>query len=700
MLFQGHRMTLYWFALLTIFFLSIVGLLTAKLWQLKFRLIERERESAPFRVLWKNFPGIVVEISVDGTILNATSGCEIYGDTQFLLGKRIEDLLEVDTAKIFNDCLAQVKKTGERVDYQLHVRRQSGEKTLFHNQLVPLYGHELSQQRESDRASSFLVISSDITELERVQSELRSQKDIAEMASAAKGRFLANMTHEIRTPLNGMLGMLTMLESTDLNNQQRSFLSTLQQASDHLLAIVNDVLDLSKIESGHLELRVDQFDLPELAHRVVGIVHSRAAEKRIALQLFIEDDVPQEVISDPLRLSQILINFLTNAIKFTNNGHVILRISSKVQEEVTRIHFAVEDTGIGIDSVRAKKLFEEYSMAHGQLSVSNGGTGLGLNICKRLVEAMEGHIGVTSTPEVGSCFWFDLPMSVASLSNNLNEELPTLYPERTLWVADSFAVNRTFVVSLARKLGMSVKSFDRLRDLLGALEQEGPDVLVMSRRFFMAPDMQMKLNLVDSKTRLAVSCDEALSDGWQAPEKIVHASWAWPVDHRRLLSVFEQLLNDVDLPATPIMPNNIAQVRASQKNGLEGGALQLNVLLVEDNLVNQRVVEQILKKQGCNVSTLSSGELVQEYLLTHSTPDVILMDRHMPGMSGLEATQRVRADARWQHLPIIALSADALSEQREEFLKAGASEYLTKPVQPDDLRRALCQVKTEHRHAG
>lgn len=681
-------MTLFWFALLIIALLSLVGALAVKLWQLRLQLAEYKKNEEPFNVLWDNFPGIVVEIRDDSTILNATSGNDVYGVDSSLIGKRVDDLLRAEAASTFTSSFERVKKTGERVDYQLRIERLNAADIIFHNQVVPVY--------KEGNEPTYLIISSDITELEKAQVELRGQKEIAELASDAKGRFLANMTHEIRTPLNGMLGMLAMLESTELNNQQRSFLTTLQQASDHLLAIVNDVLDLSKIESGKLELSEDQFDLPGLAHRVVGIVHSKAAEKRIALQLFIEDNVPQEVIGDPLRLSQILINLLTNAIKFTGQGHVILRVSCKEQGSMPRLHFNIEDTGVGIDAERAKSLFDEYSMAHGSLSVRNGGTGLGLNICKRLTEAMEGSIGVLSSPEVGSCFWVEIPLNIASIRRNFNDVDVTQYQQRTLWVADSFAVNRTLVIGIARKLGLSVRGFDRLRDMLAAMDTGTPDLLVMSRRFFMAPDMQVNLGRLDYSTRVAVSCDEKLSDGWQAPDGVVHACWAWPVDQRLLMSIFTQLLNDTAAPLVPLTTTDMGKKHTTPKYK----PLGLSVLLVEDNLVNQRVVELMLKKQGCEVATVGTGEQALDYMQNQPQPDVILMDRHMPGMGGLEATRLIRSDARWQSLPIIALSADALPEQQAQFLEAGASEYLMKPVQPEGLRRALLELTPAHRHAG
>lgn len=302
-----------------------------------------------------------------------------------------------------------------------------------------------------------------------------------------------------------------------------------------------------------------------------------------------------------------------------------------------------------------------------------------------------------SSPEEGSCFWFDIPLTIAGVRRNFSDIDVEQYRQKILWVADSFAVNRTLVIAVARKLGMSVRGFDRLRDMLSALKDDKPDLLVMSRRFFMAPDMQINLDLMDAQIRIAVSCDENLSDGWQAPADVVHASWAWPVDQRQLISLFSTLLNDTDVLPASLMYGDLEQPRFGQNFT----PLNLKILLVEDNLVNQKVVELMLKKQGCEVDVVSNGELALEYMnSTLDVPDVILMDRHMPGMGGIEATRALRADRRWQALPIIALSADAMSAQREEFLAAGATEYIAKPVQPEDLRHVLVSLKTERRHAG
>ncbi|MEK9765724.1 MAG: histidine kinase dimerization/phospho-acceptor domain-containing protein [Thalassolituus sp.] len=363
----------YWlYAAVTLLIAVIIALLS-KLAQQRDELYEAQQESRRSRLLWDRYPGVVVEIRPDGTVIRISSA-DISGLNEAANGRRVQDLLSGQSRSVFQASLAQALETFAPVQYELTAKGSGGQELWFRNELIPVLinGH----------LKSLLIVASDITDLHLIQSELTRQKEMAERQSEVKSRFLANMSHEIRTPLNGMLGVMALLEATPLTPRQRSHFDTLQQGADHLLAIVNDVLDLSRIESGNLVLTHESFDLSELLHRVAAIVHAKASEKRLALQLFIDDDVPEYVRGDPLRLSQILLNLLNNAVKFTDRGHVILRVVVPSADRDT-LRFSVEDTGIGIEAAKAQHLFGEYALAHGDVSEALGGTGLGFMDCRQ-----------------------------------------------------------------------------------------------------------------------------------------------------------------------------------------------------------------------------------------------------------------------------------------------------------------------------
>ena len=666
-------MSWYWLTVIAVIFLVVCGVLAAVAIQLRQELEDKLADYDRLRTLWDNFPGVVTEIRPDGTITHISVSILTGAEPGAIQGTNVRDYLDDESYALFAAARDALLSTGAPQTYDIKVQRHSGATLLLTNRLLPII--------RDGRLTSMMILSLDRSEVIKVETELMSQKDMAEGASAAKSRFLASMSHEIRNPLNSMLGMLTLLGATRLESRQRHYLTTLQQAADHLLGIVNDVLDLSRIEAGKLELNTDDFDLPDLAQHVASMMHHQASEKRLALQLFISDDVPVNVRGDALRVRQILMNLLSNAVKFTTTGHVILRLASSQ----TGVRFTVEDTGVGIEPERARNLFEEYSTVHGKLSLDQGGTGLGLNICKRLTEAMGGYIGVLSTPGIGSCFWVDLPLNQIS-GGLFRDAMPQEFHQRTLWVADSFAVNRTLVVSVARRLGLSVRGFDRLRDLLAALESEAPDILVMSRRFYMAPDTQHRSSLLDQKgMRVAVSCDETFSEDWKAPQSVSEC-WSWPVDQRELSAILSRMLGE---PGS----DKPADQSTDQASGMPDipEALNLRVLLVEDDKVNRTIADHMLRKLGCKVVMAINGEAALEKLASGETVDIVLMDRHMPGMGGLEATRQIHAQAGCEQLPVLALSADVMPEQQAEFMAAGAAGYISKPLRPEELRATLAR---------
>lgn len=561
------------------------------------------------------------------------------------------------------------------------------------NQLVPIV--------RATRLASLLVISRDITEVSNAQSVLKQQKKFAEDTSTAKSRFLASMSHEIRTPMNGLLGMVSLLEGTEMTSEQQGYLRTISHSSEHLLAIVNDVLDLSKIEANKLTLNVAPFDLNDMALRVIEIVSPKAREKSLAIQLFFEDGVPSHVVGDPTRIRQVLMNLLTNAIKFTDEGHVLLRVVlvRQIDNDAT-LRFSVEDSGIGIPADKAMLLFEEYSFAHGAISANQGGTGLGLNICQRLANLMGGNIGVVSSPGIGSCFWMDITLSVAAIEveNTAKSRLLIGNNAYDIWVADALAINRALVVSVVRKLGFSVRQFENIESLQAELQHHHPHVLILSSALYRKADFGSVRDAVRGQGgRVAVTADNGFFEGSDRfSQHGVDASWEWPIGQEELKRILLRLL-DKTRPVADVITRFNHEENES-KLSLKG----INVLLAEDNPVNQKVVTQILRHLGCEVAVVAHGGEALLYL-EHTRPDIILMDCHMPVMDGVEATAAIRANPEIRDIPIIALSADAMEEQRQLCEDVGMDGYLTKPVRLHDMKQALqafSQPLTKHFRKG
>jgi len=768
---------------------AVIAVLVAKMRFQHLLLKETTMQQASVAVLANHAPSLTLHVRADLTVLNVYGRLDVLvspaqGDslttwlTQIHIQSHTQSVesgtsdhhtniqphtqaaerLNALVRRVLGDAASEVdRETASEIESEIEreIKSTQEKSTTAQVELIEIASSrqmpscviEVRATQHPDDQGSLIITLTDITQAHNERLRLQNALQRAESVSGAKGRFLASVSHEIRTPLNAMQGMLTLLSDSSLNPRQRSQLNTLQQSADHMLAIVNDVLDLSKIESGRLTLHQERIDLHALAQRVVGMVQARAAEKRLPLQVFIEDTLPVWGQGDPLRITQILINLLNNAIKFTEQGHVTLSLSASAKG----VCFKVEDTGIGIPESMAQCLFEEYQCGDEDDLRRMGGTGLGLNICRRLTQAMGGQIGVTSQTGQGSVFWVELPLLMADAEEAVNKaadkaldrsdmtgnglNIDTDKPGKrvaqhssddspgrghALWVADSYAVNRTLVISLAERLGLETRSFDRLRDLNRALESGVPALLVMSRRFFDAPDM------VDNRTRLLeradvtvlVSCDESNADGWQAPPEVGY-SWAWPVDHRALTETFRRLLmiqqSRATLSSVPLTqvrqegshlsdaPESATGHQAGHQATTSGISTcesndtepTPNVMLVEDNPVNRKVLQKLLESYGCHVTALDDGAAVMGALEVQY-PDLIIMDRYMPILDGITVTRQLHAHPSYSSIPVIALSGETDPRQQAIFIEAGAQDYLLKPVRPEELKALVQRLKAGH----
>ena len=584
---------------------------------------------------------------------------DIYTDSAPLMepGVKFEDLLRYGMDKGAHP--AALGREADWISQRLHHHRNPG--AIVEEQLAD--GRWIREQDHPTPDGGRVGLRQDITREKTQQAALETARAQAEAANRAKSAFLANMSHEIRTPMNGVVGMAELLCDTALNSDQRLFAETIRSSGEALLVIINDILDYSKIEAERLTLHPEPFDLERTIHEIAMLLQPRAREKGIDLLIDFDMFLPTRYVGDPGRLRQVLTNLMGNAVKFTEKGHVLVRVvgveSAPLQQQ---LHISVEDTGIGIAAENLDAIFGEFNQVESENNRKFEGTGLGLAITQRLIERMDGAVWVDSEFGKGSCFGFRLTLPIAE------DAAPASAPisiRRILAVDDQF-INRTILERQLSPCGIGVTLCRSGQEALTALAQGSFDVILTD---YEMPEM----NGLQLATRLR-------AQGVETPIILLTSNPAAAREadgYQHLASVLQKPILRADLYRhlqaleTPLQPSS-APASAAQR--------VMRVLVAEDNRTNQLVFQKMIRDAQIELQFANNGREAVEMYQTFA-PDMIFMDISMPEMDGRDAARAIRAlEAGASHVPIVALTAHAMDGDEQSILAAGIDRYMTKPL--------------------
>ncbi len=632
-----------------------------------------ERQKEYFQSLLHSSPTAIAAMGRDHRVAAWNAAAErLFGyRADEAIGRPIDELVAT-SEEVRAEAAAASEEAKEGEEIHLVSRRTHKDGTLVDVEVL------VAPVSVAGEVVGYFALYHDIGEL------LHARRD-AEAANRAKSAFLATMSHEIRTPMNGVIGMAGLLLDTELDSEQREYAEIIRTSGDALLEIINEILDYSKIEAGKLELEQAPFDLRECVEAALDVVAPRAAEQGLELACIVDGTAPPAIVGDAVRLRQILINLVGNAVKFTEVGEVVVSVDATPAEDGRHlVHFAVRDTGIGIPADRIDSLFESFTQVDASTTRRYGGTGLGLAISKRLAEQMGGSMWVESEPGVGSTFHYTIaaegaPAPVRTAEKPAQQQLPG----RRLLVVDDNATNRRILVAHAESWGMQARATPSSAEALDWIRGGEPFDLALL-------DMQMpELDGVELACEIRRERDThplvlLTSLGRRIGDRsaLFAATLTKPIKASQLYNVIVTVLDQPPVTAAAAIE--------------PAAPLTLRILVAEDNEVNRKLALALLSRMGYEADVAHDG-LEAVSALRERQYDVVLMDVEMPELDGLEATRRIRSELPIDRQPrIIAMTANAMEGDRERCLAAGMDDYVSKPVRPEALAAALADAAPTH----
>ncbi len=630
------------------------------------KLLETILEAMPLPVILRNRDRQIIRVNAAAEVMYG-----IPRDRQ--MGRRLEEIHSSSAAgraeMLASDDAALNRGMAHR--YETTVQRADG-----HTFDVLIAKAPVTQA--DGTVSAIASVITDISEQKRTALELDRARLAAEAATRAKSRFLANMSHELRTPLNGVVGMASLLETTPLDSRQQRFVQTLRTSAEALITIINDILDISKIEAGKLELANQTVDPRRELEQVVSLFSARAFEKGLEIASHVAPGTPSTIEIDPVRLRQILSNLVSNAIKFTASGCVLVSLRPTTRADSSSgVRFEVLDTGIGLTPDQQSKVFEAFAQADDSITRRFGGTGLGLTISRDLINLMGGRLGVDSELGVGSCFFIELPASHSPAQS----EIPRINPNSYALIVAKHAPIRLALAESARALHACVEAVPDIASAVARLEQLAPGV----RKVQAIVDIDAQCVVTsEAVSALRLSCGSCpLHVTLVVPAGLAADS---PLGADRILvkpvstsAVFDPLTGEAAAKNASAAPRPSGPLRATNRA----------VLVVEDNAVNRELASAMLATLGMRAIMAEDGERGVATFQAHPDVALILMDCQMPVMDGFTATRAIRALPTGRTVPIIAMTGNAMQGDREACLEAGMNDYLTKPTNLQSLRAKL-----------
>jgi PAS domain S-box-containing protein len=642
----------------------------------------------------------LIESNIDAIMTTDPSGIITDANKQMeaLTGCTRDELIGAPFKNYFTDperaeasiwlVLSQKKVT----DYELTVRARDGKETVVSYNATTFYDRDR-------RLQGVFAAARDITERKRLDQvlqeknvELEGATSVAEKANLAKSNFLSSMSHEIRTPMNAIIGMSYLALKTDLTPRQRDYIRKIKGSGQHLLSIVNDILDFSKIEAGKLTVEHTEFELEKVLDNVANLITEKTSAKGLELVFDVDKNVPPNLIGDPLRLGQILINYSNNAVKFTEAGEIdiVIRLKEETEKDVL-IYCEVKDTGIGLTAEETGRLFQSFSQADTSITRKFGGTGLGLAISKKLAELMSGDVGVSSEPGKGSTFWFTARLGKGTAQPR-SRALPGDLRGKRVLVVDDNENARLVLGELLTGMRLKVDQSESGHAAIGAVNRadaEGAPYQIVFLDWLM-PDMngidtarrlrELPLSRMPRMMMVTAYGREDVIKG--AEDAGIEDLLIKPVRASVLFDAVVRMLGGaVDEPRTAgDAPSDAAEMLAAVRGA--------RILLVEDNELNQEVATELLRDAGFVVDIAENGQAAIEKVKAESY-DIVLMDMQMPVMDGVTATREIRKDERLKDLPIVAMTANAMQGDRDRCMAAGMNDHVAKPIEPEDLWKAL-----------